>query len=393
MAMTSMLRLSNSGHTMRFLSPQGKENAKAEIEWRNFASRVNAVSNEGLDGLVNQLHKSTLMFGGMACETVVAADGSDIEDVYTILPQSITWELDESTSKWIPYQYHNGKKNNLLEGNFCWIAFDADIGKPTGTLMYESAIQPIDNQLQFFVDTAAVLRRVGYPRNDLSIDREAVLKSAPPNIRNDPKKLEEYLENYFNFIKRILGELGPTDDLIHYDDIKVGNGSASGDNSRTIDLRAYNEMQDPLVLNGLSCLAILCNRTTGITESWGTVQFKIIVQTIQGLQRCSKRLIENIARIWCQVNGYQLTPVFEHNPVDWDTEIKKLEATLKKLELNRRQEEYGYIDTETAALAMGVKQLPTKFIIKLFEYLKKAISPGEPKPNTKTESDEDDEKP
>jgi hypothetical protein len=387
MAMTSMLRLANSGNNMEFVDSAGNRNIQAEKEWREFASRVNAISNEGLDGLINQLHKSALLFGGMACEVVVQPNLRDIEDIYTILPQSIEWEVDKITGKWTPWQYNGTQKVDLSKGNFFWVSFDADIGMPTGTLMYESALQAIDYQLQFYSDTAAVLRRVGYPRNDLSIERKAVIESAPTDIKNDTKKLTKYLQEYYESIKLIMSGLEPTDDLLHFDDIKLGTGSAGGDNSRTIDLRAYNEMIDPQVLNGLSCLAILANRTTGITESWGTVQFKIVTQTIQGLQRGSKRLIESIAKIWLQVHGYNLAPHFSHNPVDWDSEEKRLDCKLKTLQVNRRAEEYGYVDKKTAAAnAMGVSELPTNSNVPndLFEYVKSV------KTNTNNQSNEGD---
>lgn len=385
MALTSMIRLANSGNTIEFYGKNGKRNARVEAEWREFCQNVNKISNTGLDGLIDQFHKSSLQFGGMACEVVVKKDLSDIEDVYPILPQSIQWELDKRTGKWIPYQFNGFNKVDLSQGNFFWAAFDADVGLPTGSLMFESALQPLDYQLQFFEDTAVVLRRVGYPRNDLSIDRQAVIASAPASIKNDEKKLQEHLKKYFEFVKQLMRSLGPTDDLIHYNDMECNK--TGGDNSRTIDLRAYNEMVDPQVLNGLSCLAILANRPTGITETWGTVQYKITVETLKGLQRNSKRLVEGIAKIWLQVHGYQLTAKFSHNPVDFETEIQKLDAALKKQQLYRRAEEYDWLSTEDAAqAAMNISKLLGVNKNRGFEYLKKLI--GEKK-ETKTEENDD----
>lgn len=363
MAMTTMLRLANSGNTMEFNGLSGRKKAQAEKEWRDFCIRVNAISNDGLDGLINQFHKSSIQFGGMGCEVVVEKNVSDIKEVYPISPRSIYWEMEERSGDyvWIPYQWQNGNRIDLSTGNFFWVALDPNIGKPTGTLMYESALQPIDYQWQFQQDLTAVLRRVGYPRNDLSIDREAVLKGAPARVRNDPKLSEEYFSHYFDFVKRLLRRLEPTDDFIHYSDIVLnGTGGANGDNSRTIDIRAYNEIVDPQVMNGLGCLSVLLNRTTGITESWGTVQFQIVTKTIDSLQRGSKRLIENIANIWLQIHGYSATAMFHHNPVDYKTELQKLETELKKIEAARKKEEYEWIDMPTAIDEMGIKELPDK---------------------------------
>ena len=370
MAKNTMVRLSNSGHQMEMRSPRGGRNKRAEAEWRKFCERVNVISNEGLDGLIDQFLSSGIMYGAMACEAVVEADMSDIEDVYPILPQSVNWEYDQAKKEWIPWQHNGTQKVDLRQGNFFWVAFGAEIGTPHGTLLYESALQPIDNQLQFFSDTAAVMRRVGYPRNDVEINKEAVIASADSKTKNDPDKLKKYLEEQYSWVKSILSGLEPTDDLVHYDDTTINAGNA-GDGSRTMDVRAHYETLDPQVLNGLSCLAVLANRTTGVTETWGTVQFKIVTQTILSLQRCVKRLMESVARVWLQVHGYNLTPVFTYNPVDWDAEKVRLECMVKKLEVNRRAEEYGYIDTKTAAAgSMGVSELPKSEQLTMFEYLK-----------------------
>ncbi|MEE1492305.1 MAG: hypothetical protein UGF45_09945 [Massilioclostridium sp.] len=383
MAMTSMLRLANTGNTMEIYQKNGKRNIKVEYEWREFCQRINSLSNDGLDGLIDQFHKSALLFGGMACETVVLPGLEDIDDVFPILPQSIDWELDKATQTWIPYQNQNGNRVDLRKGNFCWVAFDSAVGQPTGSLMYESALQAIDYQLQFQVDLTAVLRRIGYPRNDLSIDRESILKNMPASIRNDQNRVNEYLTNHFEFIKTLMRSLEPTDDIIHFNDIQIGSSSGGSDNSRSIDLRAYNEIIDPQVLNGLSCLAVLANRTTGITESWGTVQYQIVTKTLQKLQRGSKRLVENIAQIWLRVHGYDMTAKFKHNPIDWQTELEKENVILKKMEKNRRAEEYEWIDKQTAAQnTLGITTLPDQSEKKLrtFEYIKRTFSENKTQP-------------
>jgi len=393
MAVTSILRLSNNGNTTEFYDKNGKRNNEVESEWHSFCQRVHAISNDGLDGLVNQLHKSALLFGGMGGEIVVKSDLSDIEDVYPILPQSIEWNLEkrDGIDKWVAYQTQGSAKVDLSKGNFVWIAFDPDIDQPQGTLMLESALQAIVYQLQFLADTSAVLRRVGYPRMDWEIDREAVLKSLPANVRNDPQKLKDAMRERFEWIKSLMRELEPTDDFVHFDDMKQSGKGASGDGSRTIDIRAYNEIVDPQVINGLGCMSLLLNRTTGSTETWGTVQLQIMVKTIENLQRGSKRFIENIQRIWLQVKGYDLTPKFSHNPVDYQNELAKLDVHIKKLEVNRRAEEYEWIDKQSAARnAMNVAELPTDSENTHFAYINKIVGAESEQETTSNQAEEEE---
>jgi hypothetical protein len=107
-ALWNMMRLLNLGNKMEFIEINTGEPVKEiESEWREFASRINSISSSGLDGLIDQFHRSAILRGGQGCEVVVLEDMSDVEDVYPIKPQSIRWqsEVRENKKVWMPYQY------------------------------------------------------------------------------------------------------------------------------------------------------------------------------------------------------------------------------------------------------------------------------------------------
>ena len=296
--------------------------------------------------MIDQTHDSQFRFGGMGVECVISKKAKDIDGIFPILPQWLSWEQD-AQGKWRAFQQQVGKRVELTKGNFFWIALDNKVGQPTGKLLMEPSLVSLDRQLQFFEDLSAVLRRMGYPRNDISIDREAVIKSMPAAVKQDAKRTRDELNRILDLVQSDFRKLGPLDDYIHYDDMTINK--TQGENTRGIDARSYLEMIDPQVINGLSTMSIMLNRTTGITETWGTVQFKILIHNIQNAQRGSKRLAENICNLWLRVNGIQGKSKFTHNPVDWESEIKKLEAALKKQEYHRRNEEYGWQGKPEAA--------------------------------------------
>ena len=51
-----------------------------------------------------------------------------------------------------------------------------------------------------------------------------------------------------------------------------------------VDVRPYFEALDPEIMNALGQMGVFQNRTTGITETWGTVQYRIFVQIVESLQ-------------------------------------------------------------------------------------------------------------
>jgi hypothetical protein len=358
-ALWNYLRLANQGHTMEFYGVssrnKGKRQTDIEAEWTTFVSRINAISNDGLDGLINILHKNAILFGAQMCEAAVLPDLSDIEDVYPIDPRTVEWKLEDREGKkvWVPYQYINGQKVDLSLGNIFNVPFDPDTNRPDGNLMFAAAVLSIDFQLQAYTDMSAVLRRQGYPRNDVEIDREALLKSAPPAVRSDPVMQKKFLEEYFAWMNKLLSELEPTQDYLHYNDTKI-NMAGSGTASRSMDIRAYNEMTDTQTMGGLKTLGIMLNRHTGRTETYGTIELKIMVEGIKSLQRGSKRLIESIAKLWLRVHGYQAVPKFTHNPVDWQSEIDKWTVGIMKQQFYANAQVLEWISADEAAQgAMG----------------------------------------
>lgn len=359
MAFSTLIRLANQGFNMEFYangSIKGKNKSKFEKqisdEWREFSSRVNGISSQGLDGLIDQFHSSAFAMGGMGCEVVVRADLSDIEDVYPISPQTIEWQIENRNGiqKWIPYQRINGKKIDLSKGNFLWCPFDTDIGRPDGNLMLKSAIPAADMQLEFFNSSQTVLYRIGAPRYDVSISIEKIMESAPVEVKSDStgKKQQKYIQECINQIQERFRSIGVENDFVHTDDSKIETKGGQSAFFQGID--AYANIIDIQIMNSLKVLGTLMNRRDkGGSYALSSVEFKIMCDTIDSMRRGSKRLVEDIARLWLRVRGYDAVPKFTHNPIDWQTLKDQIEYKLKVQELNRRAQEYGWISADEAA--------------------------------------------
>lgn len=345
----SYLRLSNQGHTMEFYDEDGKKNVEIEKLWNEFAARVGAGLNDGIDGLINQFHANALRYGAQMCEVVIKDDFSDVDDVYPILPQSITWKLETRDGKqqWIPYQRSAGKEVDLSQANFINIPLDPDTDSPTGSLMFESALMAVDQQLQMNEDLSAVVRRQAYPRRHVKLLTERLMQSAPSDKKNG-EAFREYVNKIAAQFATLLQGLQPTQDFVTTDECEIDGGNG-GDPSRSVDIRALSDMTDIATMNGFKIMSLLANRKAGITETFGTLQFKIMVLVIEGIQRGSKRLIESVARIWLRVHGLQATPKFTHNPIEWQTEKEKLEVAKMREDNARQAQAMGWVSPDEAA--------------------------------------------
>ena len=149
----------------------------------------------------------------------------------------------------------------------------------------------------------------------------------PAHIKNVAVKLNEWLDGQYNNILKLLKDMPPDADYVHFDDIKV-NTNQGANASRSLDVRAVSELVDIQTLSGTKQMAIFMNRNQGVTESWGTVQFRIFCSGIASCQRGSKRLVEEIARLWLRVKGIQAIPIFTHNTLDWNSEEQRMNVKL-----------------------------------------------------------------
>jgi len=344
-------RLCMQGVNIEIRDLQGNRLTEAEDLFNLQCRHWNKLGEDGLDGIIDNLHKVGLLYNVMMVEVVVDNKGGNtFSGIYIVDPRTIEWQLEkrDGVEQWIPYQDQQGNKVDLTKGNIFWVIANPDITKPNGPYLLESAVPAVDYKLQTIKDSSAVLRRQGYPYNVFSINKERVVNSLPASQRNDKKAVNEAIERAVELASSVAVGREPTQDIVVTDDIEVNRNSNSSAGS-SIDTRAWFDTIDIQMLNGCKTLGFLMNRASGQTESWGTVQMKIITDMVKSFQQKSKRLIEDIGAIWLQLNGYQGTLKLTHKPLEYQSEIQKWDAQIKKDEHFKTAEEQGWINTDEAA--------------------------------------------
>lgn len=342
-------RLCMQGVNIEIKDLNGNRLPDAELLFEQQCRHWNKLGEDGLDGIIDNLHKIGLLYNVMMIEVVVGGDNT-FSGIYIIDPRTIEWQLEkrDGVEEWVPYQDQQGNKVDLTKGNVFWVIANPDITKPNGPYLLESAVAAVDYKLQTIRDSSAVLRRQGYPYNVFSISREKIVNSLPPSQRNDKKAVNEAIERAVELASSVAVGREPTQDIVVTDDIEVNRNSNSSAGS-SIDTRAWFDTIDVQMLNGCKTLGFLMNRASGQTESWGTVQMKIITDMVKSFQQKSKRLIEDIGAIWLQLNGYQGTFKLTHKPLEYQSEIQKWAAQNKKDEHFKTAEDQGWINIDEAA--------------------------------------------
>lgn len=351
MAVWAFQRLCMQGIKIEITDLNGKRLPDAEALFNEQCKKWNRIGKDGLDGIIDNLHKTGLLYNVMMVEVVVDSSGvNTFSEISIIDPRTIEWKLEDrdGIEQWIPYQDQNGDKIDLTQGNIFWVVANPDISTPTGTYLLEAAIPAVDYKLQTIRDSSAVLRRQGYPYNVYTINKERVINSLPPNLRNNKKEIKEAVKAAVDLAVQVASSREPTQDIVITDDIEVERNS-NGTAGNSIDTRAWFSEIDLQMLNGCKTLGLLMNRNSGSTESWGTVQMKLITDMVKSFQNKSKRLVENIGAIWLQLNGIQGYLKLTHNPLEYLSEMQKWEAQNEKDSHFKMAEDQGWISVDEAA--------------------------------------------
>lgn len=371
-AYNTYIRLANQGIDIELFNRNTNRRVKKyDSEMRQFCASMGFNNSSGLDGMIDQLHGSSVARGGMACEVVVNSDATDIEDVLLIDPATfVEYKWIESEHRYAIYQQRDdGKRIDLYEGNFFFVPHQPKAGRPDGTLQFLPAIVTMTQFYQLFSDSMRILNRIGYPRYDVEIDREALLNSLPPNMKSTVEQQRRAFEEAFNEVTRNLRSIGKDNDIIHFDSNKL-QVIGGGVNGAGIDVRAWFEVLEPLVVNSFNMTPVLMGRLKSGSYSLGTVEFKIVTDTVDSMRRGSKRILEQIINLWARVKGYPIYAVVTHNPINWEVQKEKIETELMKMEKYRRAEEYNWISHDDAAIGgIGAEKADSNDNKGLYEYL------------------------
>lgn len=351
MAVWAFQRLAFQGFTIEITDLKGKRLPESEALFTQQCKFWNTLSNDGLDGIVDNLHKTGLLYNIMMIEVVVNNNSENTFDgIYIIDPRDLEWTLEEREGKkvWIPYQSQNGTKVDLTKGNIFWTIANQDINTPIGPYLLQPAIAAVDYKLQTIQDSSLVLRRQGYPFNIWTLNKERLMNTLPPSEKSDSKKVKQAIKNAISEAQVAASTRQPTQDIVITDDIEINKSSNSSAGS-SIDVRAWFDTVDVQIMNGVKSLGIILNRTQGTTETWGSVQMKIIVDMVYSFQNKTKRLIEQVGAMWLQLNGIQGRFKMTHNPLDYQSEIQKWESQIKKDEHYQKIQNQRWIDADSAA--------------------------------------------
>ncbi|MDK8182104.1 hypothetical protein [Paenibacillus sp. UMB4589-SE434] len=300
--------------------------------------------------------------GACAGEVVLNERANDVVDIVPVDPSLIWFRRDTETNRLIPWQYVKnprmkqgetwfGQYKRIDTPTFIYEELDPMVDDPYGRTPILPVLQVVFFHLQVLQDLKAVVHNQGYPRLDISLMEEIMIKNMPRNIAQDPSKQKEYLTQRLNEIQTHFESLNPDDSLFHWDSVKV-EYLKGGNSGPMIDVKKLIDIIDTQLATSLKTLLTLLSRHQGSTETYSSIDTQIYIKTIESARSVTKRFWKRAFSIAARVRGVQTTVIADYDPIDLRSE-NEVEADRKAKLYNLTEAEKNYyITPEEAAQEM-----------------------------------------
>lgn len=179
-------------------------------------------SKLSLNQLNDEMRFYTLLRGSPGAELVF--DKRFIPERMRLVDMATIEWREKKPGEYKPVQKPQGsdKEINLDIPSFFTARFHQN---PTDVYTYSpfvAAINTIAARVQVINELYRITQVVGYPRMDVSVLEEVLLKSAPPLMRADSEKTRQFLETEIGKIKAAFNSMRSDETLVHTDAVKVG---------------------------------------------------------------------------------------------------------------------------------------------------------------------------
>lgn len=317
-AIRNMLLLMGQGYEVRAYTGATDANGDQVVDEaaQGYLRALDAMIGDeyggGMDQLVDVLNLTAIRQGAQAVEIEVTDDLQAVKDVHPVDPSDVVFKRERGTGRlmrgvMVTKGTAGADSEGFLELNprqFRYIPVHPDVNDPYGRLPLLSALTAIFFKVELLEDLRAVVHNQGYPRLDISVLEEAVLRNVPAAYKLPGKEAElrTYVHGFLTQIKAAYEELDPTSSFIHWDSINVDyKGPPSGG---VINFDILQRLLDTQIVNGLGQMNVFLNRNEGSTTTHATVQLKLFMLEVEAFQRRTKRMLEWIHNTALDLQGY-----------------------------------------------------------------------------------------
>lgn len=178
--------------------------------------------------------------------------------------------------------------------------------------MLEASVEDAFIYQSFLQDMVRGVRRSGTNRMTVLLDYQKVYNACPPAHRNDPKKLQAYLDATLSTFTELVNGMEPEDVLVMYDTAKPEMLKADGEKADYTAL--MNALSGNLATSLKTSPSILGLRING-SQSLSNTESLVFLKVASALQRPVEAVISRIITLACRLYGLEVYVKFKFDPI------------------------------------------------------------------------------
>lgn len=283
-------------------------------------------SLDKLDGIQRLM---VMVRGACAGEVVMNEAVNDVIDIVPVDPSLIWFKRDPVTNRLVPWQFVRvprmktgetwfGQYKMIDTPMFFYEELDPMVDDPYGRSPILPVLQIVFFHLQVLQDIKAVVHNQGYPRLDVSLIEEVMMKNTPLQYKADPNKQKAWLAERQVELTKDFSSLNPDDALIHWDSTKVEY--LKGTSGPMIDVKKLIDIIDTQLATSLKTLLTLLSRHQGSTETYSSVDVQLYIKTVESARSVTRRFWERAFSMCARIRGVQTEVEAEYASIDLRTE-------------------------------------------------------------------------
>jgi hypothetical protein len=268
-------------------------------------------SKPSLNQLNDDMRFWTLLRGTPGAELILDKK-FEPDTVRLIDMMTIEWH-EKNPGVYKPLQKANNQEINLDVPTFFTARFNQNPSDVYSYSPFVAAINTIATRIQVINELYRITQVVGYPRMDVSVLEEVLLKSAPPLLRTDHKATRQFIDGQMAQIRATFQNMRADETLVHTDAVKVDMVN----DSRPATSLPISSVIDVLNEQNLAALktmpAVIGKSNNGQVAS---TEARLFALNCDALNRVVADIWSQVLTLAVRLAGFQGRVVFEFDAVE-----------------------------------------------------------------------------
>ncbi len=352
-ALWDFIRMCNPGWDAHVVSIKGERvGGDPQAMLDSFIAKLKAEYGS-FDVIIGRLYTGAFLRGGFMAELVVNRRGVVPLDIATPDPASARFRKRDDPDRgkvWQLGQWQNGEWVDIKAETVRYIPIDPPPGSPYGRPLAMPALFTAVFTIGLLHDIRRVVAQQGYPRLDISVDLEEIVKAMPPDIADDPDLFKAFIDETLFEVVAMYESLQPEDAYVHTSAIKVNKPVGAIDSSSLGAVDGLIRALERMTIRALKTMPLLMGSNEGTSETHANRQWEVYAAGVKALQHLAESILEHMLSLAMQAQGVAVTVEFRFAELRASEMLR--DAQVEQLRIKNAIDKWlmGWITQDQAAM-------------------------------------------